>query len=69
MDSYSVLREFADSWFLIGMVALFVGAVLWAFRPGASGLHRDAAAIPFRNEDRPAADAKAVRATAKDVRS
>ena len=52
MDTYSILRQFADSWALLVMVTLFVGAVLYALRPGAKKLHDDSAQIPFRN-DRP----------------
>ena len=54
MDLYSLLREFADSWVLLSLVLFFVGAVVWAFRPGSRGVHDDAASVPFRNETRPA---------------
>ncbi len=54
MDLYSMLREFADSWMLLAMTGLFLGVVLWAFRPGSAEAHRESAAIPFRHEDRPA---------------
>ncbi|MHA1528028.1 MAG: cbb3-type cytochrome c oxidase subunit 3 [Alphaproteobacteria bacterium] len=52
MDTYSILRQFADSWGLLVMVIFFVGVVLYALRPGAKKLHDDSAQIPFRN-DRP----------------
>ena len=55
MDTYSILREIADSWVLLALVIFFVGAVVWAFRPGSSQVHRDTSNIPFRHEDRPAA--------------
>lgn len=57
MDHYSLLREFADSWVLLAMTGLFLGVILWAFRPGAhaKALHSDSAQIPFRHEDAPAA--------------
>jgi cytochrome c oxidase cbb3-type subunit 4 len=54
MDMYSLLREIADSWVLLGMVAFFIGAVLWAFRPSSSETYSDTADIPFRYEDEPA---------------
>ena len=54
MDTYSLLREIADSWVLLVLVIFFVGAVIWAFRPGSAPVHRDSANIPFRHEDRPA---------------
>jgi cytochrome c oxidase cbb3-type subunit 4 len=54
MELYSLLREIADSWVLLGMTLIFVGICLWVFRPSAERLHSDAAASIFRNEDRPA---------------
>ena len=54
MDTYSILREIADSWVLLALVIFFVGAVVWAFRPGSRAIHRDTSNIPFRHEDRPA---------------
>jgi len=50
MDTYSILREFADSWFLIAMTAFFIGTIIWAFRPGSRKMHEDISEIPFRNE-------------------
>lgn len=32
---YSLMREFADSWGLIYLFALFVGIVIFTFRPGS----------------------------------
>jgi len=52
METYTVLRAFADSWFLIGMFSFFVGAGVWAFWPSQHAARRDAAEIPFR-EDAP----------------
>ena len=54
MDIYSLLREFADSWALLALFLVFVGVVLWAFRPGARAVHADIAQIPFRHDDKPA---------------
>ncbi|MAQ84403.1 cbb3-type cytochrome oxidase subunit 3 [Psychromarinibacter halotolerans] len=51
--NYHILREIADSWVLLALFAFFVGAVLWAFRPGSRQTHRDSANIPFRHDDRP----------------
>ncbi len=56
MDTYSFLRELADSWILIAMFGFFAAAVLWAFRPGSRAVHKDTADIPFRHEDKPAGD-------------
>lgn len=54
METYSLLREFADSWMLLVLFAFFVGVVLWVFRPGATKSYESPASIPFRHEDKPA---------------
>lgn len=54
--NYHILREIADSWVLLALFAVFIGAVLWAFRPGSREVHRDIANIPFRHDDKPASD-------------
>ena len=58
METYSFLRELADSWALLGMFAFFMGIVIWAFRPGSGAIHSDTAHIPFRKETKPAAASK-----------
>ncbi len=35
MDTYHILRDFADSWVLLACSLFFVGVVVWAFRPGS----------------------------------
>ena len=55
MDTYSLLREIADSWVLLALFGFFIGAVIWAMRPGSRDTHRACSDIPFQNEDRPAA--------------
>jgi cytochrome c oxidase cbb3-type subunit 4 len=55
-STYAVVREFAGSWMLVFMMAFFIGAVLFAFRPGSGRQHRDTANMIFRNEHAPAAD-------------
>ena len=59
MDTYSILRQFADSWMLIALFAFFVGVVVFAFRPGSSKVYKDVADIPFRHEDKPATSKEA----------
>jgi len=54
MDTYSVMREFADSWMLAFLALFFVGVIVWAMRPGSSETYDDTANIPFRHEDQPA---------------
>jgi cytochrome c oxidase cbb3-type subunit 4 len=54
METYSALRQFADSWALLALFLFFIGVVVWVFRPGASKTYKDPANIPFRHEDKPA---------------
>ncbi|MDQ2094163.1 cbb3-type cytochrome c oxidase subunit 3 [Rhodalgimonas zhirmunskyi] len=55
METYSLLREFADSWMLLALFTFFVVVVLWVlFRPGSKKTYEDVANIPFRHEDKPA---------------
>ena len=54
MHIYTFLRELADSWVLLILVALFLGVILFVWRPGARRLQQDAAESIFRNERRPA---------------
>ena len=59
METYSLLRQFADSWMLLSLFAFFVGMGLWVFfRPNSTKTYEDVAHIPFRHEDKPAADKK-----------
>jgi cytochrome c oxidase cbb3-type subunit 4 len=56
METYSILREFADSWMLLALTCVFVTVILWAFRPGSRPTHDQIAASIFRNDDKPAGD-------------
>ncbi len=56
METYSLLRQFADSWALLVLFVIFLGVIVWVFRPGSRAIHRDSANIPFRHDDRPADD-------------
>ena len=53
MDTYSFLRQLADSWVLLAMTMFFLGVIVWAFRPGSAKVHAETASIPFRNEVKP----------------
>ena len=53
MDTYSFLRELADSWALLALTLAFLGVVLWALRPGSNTVHREIANSIFRNEKQP----------------
>jgi cytochrome c oxidase cbb3-type subunit 4 len=57
METYTLLRSFADSWHLLFMTLFFLGVVFWAFRPGSRKVHQDTASMIFRNDDHPAGDA------------
>ncbi|MEP3346798.1 MAG: cbb3-type cytochrome c oxidase subunit 3 [Litoreibacter sp.] len=50
MDTYSLLREVADSWVLLVMFCFFVGAGIWAFLPSQGDAREDARMIPLRND-------------------
>lgn len=56
MDTYSWMRELADSWVLLALFVFFLSVVVWVFRPGSRPIHDDTANIPFRHEDKPAGD-------------
>ncbi len=53
METYSFLRQLADSWVLLALTVFFLGTVVWAIRPGSRETHNDTASIPFRNDTLP----------------
>lgn len=75
METYSFLREFADSWMLLFLFSFFLLIILWVFRPGSSKEYRDTANIPFRHSDAPGPQkdgdkpAKKTPATDKEART
>jgi cytochrome c oxidase cbb3-type subunit 4 len=50
VDTYSILRQFADSWGLLVMAVFFLGVILYNLRPGSKKMADDIAQIPFRND-------------------
>lgn len=50
METYSFLRQLADSWILLAMFTFFIGAILWAFRPGSTKTYKSVAEIPLRDD-------------------
>jgi cytochrome c oxidase cbb3-type subunit 4 len=56
METYSLLREFADSWMLLALFITFLGVFVWAWRPGSRKIHDEASATIFRNETKPASN-------------
>ena len=53
METYTFLRELADSWVLLAMFAFFVGVWAFAFWPSLKA-DRDAAAAIVLRDDAPA---------------
>jgi cytochrome c oxidase cbb3-type subunit 4 len=50
METYSMMRAFADSWALLAMVIFFLAVVARVlFLPGAKRQAKDAASIPFKD--------------------
>lgn len=50
MEVYTAMRQFADSWGLLGMFLFFLGAVLWTLRPGSKLGAEEAAQIPLADD-------------------
>jgi cytochrome c oxidase cbb3-type subunit 4 len=48
---YSGLRNFADSWGLVYLFLIFVGVILFTFRPGSRKNADENANIPLREDD------------------
>lgn len=61
METYTFLRQLADSWFLLAMTLGFLGLCFWAFRPGTRAQHQDIANSIFRNDDHPADTTPAIK--------
>lgn len=55
METYTLLRQIADSWVLLALFLFFLGMIVWVLRPGSTKTYSDVADIPFRHEDKPAA--------------
>lgn len=47
---YSTFREIADSWGLLYLFILFVGVIVFTFRPGSKKIAKDIAEIPFKED-------------------
>ncbi|WP_274628223.1 cbb3-type cytochrome c oxidase subunit 3 [Arvimicrobium flavum] len=50
METYTALRQFADSWALLAMTLFFIGVVVFAFRPGSRANAEEAARIPLKDD-------------------
>ncbi|MGJ3261552.1 MAG: cbb3-type cytochrome oxidase subunit 3 [Rhodospirillales bacterium] len=47
---YTTLAEFAQTWGLVYMVAIFIGVLIYALRPGAKKKFDEAAKIPLKED-------------------
>ncbi|MGB0960376.1 MAG: cbb3-type cytochrome c oxidase subunit 3 [Halocynthiibacter sp.] len=61
METYSLLREFADSWMLLFLFVFFIAVIFWVFRPGNRTKYQDTADIPFRHDDKPTSEGDKVK--------
>jgi cytochrome c oxidase cbb3-type subunit 4 len=51
METYTAMRQFADSWGLLFLFLFFIGANAYVFlRPYARQVADNAAAIPFKED-------------------
>lgn len=50
METYTALRQFADSWMLAAMTLFFIGVVIFTFRPGSRKQADEAARIPLKED-------------------
>lgn len=50
METYTAMRQFADSWALAAMAIFFVGVVIFTFRPGSRRNAEEAARIPLKDD-------------------
>lgn len=53
MEVYTAMRQFADSWGLLGMFLFFAIAVIWTLRPGSKTGAEEAAQIPLADDREP----------------
>lgn len=53
---YGIFREFADSWGLVYLFAVWLGVLVMLFLPGAKKRAIDAASIPLKDDSFPILD-------------
>lgn len=49
---YNLFREFADSWGLLYLFALFIGILIYTFRPGSKKVADEIAQIPLKEDEK-----------------
>ncbi len=64
---YEPMRQFADSWGLLYLFAVFIGACLYIMRPGAKKLADEAALIPFKENIAPTGNKNADKVSSKNA--
>jgi len=47
---YDILRQLADSWGLLYLMIVFIGVVIFTFRPWARKRYDEAAKIPLKED-------------------
>jgi len=47
----SLLRELADSWFMLVMLISFIGIIIFAFRPGTKQAYDRLRNLPLQDDD------------------
>ncbi|MCA3444061.1 MAG: cbb3-type cytochrome c oxidase subunit 3 [Rhodobacter sp.] len=67
METYTLLRQFADSWMLLALTVVFVLVIFWAWRPGSRAMHDDAAQSIFRHDASPARDTQTAHRPSKEL--
>lgn len=50
METYTAMRQFADSWGLLAMALFFVGVIGFTLRPGGKRQADEAANIPLKED-------------------
>ena len=48
---YTILRELADSWFMLIMFVMFIGIIIFAFRPGTKASYDRLRNLPLQDDD------------------
>ncbi|MEP1209737.1 MAG: cbb3-type cytochrome c oxidase subunit 3 [Rhizobiaceae bacterium] len=48
---YSTFRQFADSWGLLYLFLLFIGVIIFTFRPGSKKTAEEIAQIPLKEDN------------------
>lgn len=50
METYTAMRQFADSWGMLAMALFFVGVIVFTLRPGGKRQAQEAANIPLKED-------------------